>query len=167
MPQTGSLSFQCTLNVEDLAAAIKHETRRSWLHRLLIGWFILLTIALGVNAFLTNEIGSLVGAMPPLVILGWLLGGASIQARSQFKNHKHIGEPGVYEFDTEGFRISRPSLEVKSPWSAVARVVECKEHYLVYTSPNCFHVVPRRFLPDEQRWRDLVATGLGRPVERA
>jgi hypothetical protein len=166
MQQSGSMSFQCTLDVADLAAGIRHATRRSLLHRLLIGWFVLLTIALGVNAALTHEVGSFLGAIPPIVIVGWLLGGAGIQARSQFKNHKYIGEPGIYEFDTEGFRISRPSLEVKSPWTAVAHVVECKEHYLIYTSKNCFHVVPRRFLPDEQLWRELVAIGLGRPIER-
>lgn len=161
-----SVTFQGTLAPADLATAIGRATRRSWLHRLLTGWFLLLAIAIAANATWSGQTGSWAGIIVPLAFVGWLLGGAGIQARSQFRQHKHIGEPGTYEFDRAGFRISRPSLEVKVPWPAVSRVLESADQYLIYTSPNCFHVIPRCFLSDEQKWRELVAAGYGRSVEK-
>ncbi|MBY0507361.1 MAG: YcxB family protein [Bryobacteraceae bacterium] len=166
MHPASSVSFQGKLVAEDLATGIRQATRRSWLHRLLIGWFVFLAIAFAAVALISQQASSWVGLIVPILFLFWLLGGASIQARSQFKHHQHLSELGTYEFDTAGFQISRPSLELKLPWSAVLRIVEFKDQYLIYSSPNCFHVVPRRFLADEQKWRELVSLSSGKPIEK-
>lgn len=161
-----SVTFPGTLVAGDLASAIRRANFKSWTHRLLIIWMFFLLAALTGGALQSGTPGTWAGLMVPVAMLGWLLGGSSIQARSQFRQNRHLGEPGTYEFDSSGVRISRPSLEIKLPWSALVRIVECKDQYLLYTTPKCFLIVPRRFFPDEERWREVVAAGFGRAIER-
>lgn len=74
----------------------------------------------------------------------------------------HMKEEGVYEFTEDGFRISRPSLEITQPWKSVHSVVELKNEFLLFTNPGCFHAVPKRFIPPELAapWRDFVSARL-------
>lgn len=107
----------------------------------------------------------------PIGMMGLVFWGPVLQLRSNTKSHKHMSEEGNYEFGASGFRIERPSLTVAFSWSAVVKVVELKSQFLLFTTPTCFHVVPKRFLTpqSEPDFRELMGTCLaqaGLKIER-
>lgn len=167
MQQYGSMSFQGTLAFDDLTATTRLALRKHWFRRLFIWGFIGMAVFVVSQALWVGENARLTQLIYPVLMLGMLFGSEWNQVRLQFKQNSHFKELGTYEFDAEGLRISWPSLEVKRPRSAVVRASAGKDHYLIYVTPIQFHVVPRRFLTDEVKWRSIVERGLGRPIEKA
>ncbi|MFN7925274.1 MAG: YcxB family protein [Bryobacteraceae bacterium] len=135
----------------------------------MVGFLVLLGVSFLVD---TINFGFRSGAgLIPLVMLpAFLFGQPWLMARAQINAAAHMKEIGLYEFTLDGFKISRPSVEVAQPWKSLYGAVELKDSFLLFISRQCFHTVPKRFIPADTlpAWREFVMARLaesGKKIE--
>jgi hypothetical protein len=89
-----------------------------------------------------------------------------LSARSQFAKNPVLREPRRVEFSDAGVKTDSGIASSQVSWKAFLRYVESIDTFLLYTSPACFVIVPKRVLQTEQvsELRRLLQTHVGRDV---
>ena len=170
------LNFQFTL--DDYRNAFRAHYRkgasayRRWMRRLVLAIGILLLLT-GVLMVITRQ-GPLSAAIPPLILGAawtWIGMGKTylLSARSQFATNPALRGPRRVEFSDDGVNTDAGIASSQVRWKAFLRHVESKDTFLLYTSPACFVVVPKRVLQPEQvdELRRLLQTHVGKDVAAA
>ncbi len=159
------LEVQGTLKKSDLLPAARYVTWKRSASMKLMFALGCLTVLIGIGALAVGQRGSaavllLLGAL----YLAYLFLSPALTIRRQMKSSPHLSQVGRYEFGTDEFRISRPSLNVSMPWSNVHSVVELRDVFAIFTTRMCFFAVPKRFFDAAQldAFRRLIQSTPGR-----
>jgi len=88
------------------------------------------------------------------------------QARTQFAKYPPAQRSRTLLVDAMGVHWRWPGRAVDTPWNNVFRSLEAKNHFLLYTSPGSFNIVPKRALTPEELsdFRSLLAQHLAETV---
>ena len=93
-------------------------------------------------------------ATPPFVIaILWILvlwGGPWWAARVQYTKQPSAQGPRTMTLDDSGVHLRWETGESKLEWRVFMRWVESKDQFLLYSSPKCFNMLPKRALTPEQ-----------------
>ncbi len=167
------LNFQFTL--DDYRNAVRTHYRkgasayRRWMLRLVLAIGVLLLLA-GVLMVITRQ-SRLSAALPPLFLgAAWIWIGMGkiyqLSARSQFVKNPALRVPRRVEFNDDGVTTDAGIASSQASWKAYLRYVESKDTFLLYTSPACFAIIPKRVLQPEQvnDLRRLLQTHVGKDV---
>ncbi len=89
-----------------------------------------------------------------------------LSARSQFAKSPAVRDPRRIEFNDDGVTTDAGIASSQVSWKAYLRYVESKDTFLLYTSPACFIIIPKRVLQPEQvtELRELIQTHIGMDV---
>jgi YcxB-like protein len=168
-----TLHFQFTL--DDYRNAFRAHFRKGasaltrWTLRvgLVIGVFFFLA---GVLLFVTGQRALSVVLVPFLLgaLWTWIGTGQTYQlsARSQFAKNPMLREPRTIELNEDGVNTDAGIASSQMSWQAYLRYVESKDTFLLYTSPACFVIIPKRILQPEQmsELRQLMHAHIGKDV---
>jgi len=126
---------------------------RRWMLKLVLAIGVLLLLA-GILVVITRQ-GPMTAALPPLLLgVAWTWIGTGkmylLSAKSQFAKSPVLREPRRVEFSDEGVKTDAGIASSQVSWKSFLRYVESTETFLLYTSPACFVIVPKRVLQAEQ-----------------
>lgn len=62
----------------------------------------------------------------------------------------------VVDLDTEGLDGGDKELRFRYAWGVVTRLVETPAHLFVFVSPREAMIIPRRAIPNDDQWRNLI-----------
>jgi hypothetical protein len=137
---------------------------------LVIGALFLLA---GILLVITGQRALNVVLVPILIGAFWIWLGTGkifmLSARSRFAKNPTLREPSRVEFNDDGGKSDAGFACSQAEWKAYLRYVESKDTFLIYTSPACFVIVPKRVLQPEQvdELRQLFQTHIGKDVALA
>lgn len=167
------VNFQFTL--DDYRNAFRAHYRKGasaftrWMLKLVLVIGVLL-ILIGILFVITGQ-RALNVALPPFVLGAfwvWIGMGKTylLSARSQFAKSPALREPRRIEFNDDGVKTDSGIASSQAEWKAYLRYVESKDTFLIYTSPACFAIVPKRVLQPEQvdELRRLFQSHIGKDV---
>jgi hypothetical protein len=167
------VNFQFTL--DDYRNAFRAHYRKGasaykrWMLRLVLVIGVLLLLA-SILMVITRQ-GTLNAALPPFLLgAAWTWIGMGkiylLSARSQFAKNPALRGPRRIEFNDDGVKTDSGIASSQVSWKAFLRYVESTDTFLLYTSPACFVVVPKRVLQAEQvnELRRLFQTHIGKDV---
>jgi hypothetical protein len=156
-----------------LDSLIAHRNRsalRKWSFRLLMS-IVFLFLGISLIAFAVRPNNQVLSNFVPLLVLGafW----ASLfwiapwwAARKQFSNQPGAQGPKTILLDPVGvhWRWNGGSADVE--WKNYIRILEGKSQFLLYSSPVCFNVIPKRAFTAEQlsELRALLAESFKHPI---
>jgi hypothetical protein len=167
------VNFQFTL--DDYRNAFRAHYRkgasayRRWMLRLVLVIGVLLLLA-GVLMVITRQSPLSAALTPFLLGAAWTWIGMGkiylLSARSQFAKSPALREPRRIEFNGEGVKTDAGIASSQASWKAFLRYVESTDTFLLYTSPACFAIVPKRVLQPAQvnELRRLFQTHIGKDV---
>jgi YcxB-like protein len=136
-------------------AFFTHRNRNpamKWTRRIILGLVTGFMVFLLFGAILAHNLKNLAPLF--LLIIGWLaiVSGALTwwSARRQFLKQPGAHGPRTLTLDDLGmhWRWNGGSGDVE--WRNYVRWVEGKNHFLFYTSPACFNILPKRGLEEQQ-----------------
>ena len=168
-----TVDFQFTL--DDYRKAFRAHYRKGasafirWMLRLCLVAGILFLL-IGVLFVLTGQRALNVVLTPFILGAIWLWIGAGVpyqlSARKQFARNPILREQRRVEFSDDGVKTDAGIASSQLSWKAYLRYVESKDSFLLYTSPACFVIVPKRVLQPEQvnELRQLLQTNVGKAV---
>jgi hypothetical protein len=148
-----TIQFQFTLDDYRQAFLAHYKKGASiftrWMLKFCLGIGVLLLLV-GV-LFLVTRQWALNVLLPPLLIGGfWIwfgMGGTyRLSAKTQFAKNPVLREPRRVEFSPEGVKTDAGIASSQQSWKAYLRYVESRDTFLLYTSPGCFNIVPKRVL---------------------
>ena len=124
-------------------------------------WMLIVVLVVGVLLLLLSVLFIITGqralnvVLPPLFLGAfwtWIGMGKTYQlsARSQCAKSPALREPRRIEFNDDGVKTDSGIASSQVSWKAILRYVESSETFLLYTSPACFAIVPKRVLQPEQ-----------------
>ena len=136
-----------------------HITGRA--HRHFTRWMLRVVLVVGVLFLLLSVLFVITGQRALNVVLPPLLFGAFwtwvgmgktylLSAKSQFAKNPVLREPRRVEFSNDGVKTDAGIASSQVSWKAFLRYVESTDTFLLYTSPACFAIVPKRVLQPEQ-----------------
>jgi len=171
-----TLQFQFTL--EDYRNAFQAHLKKGasfWTRMMLklctVGGTIMLLI---VILFLVTGQRSANVFLPPLLVGAlwvWLgMGGTyMVSARNQFAKNPALREPRRLEIDDAGIKTDAGIASSQTSWKAYLRFVESKDAFLLYTSPACFNIIPKRVLQPQQvdELREVLNRNVGKQAVAA
>lgn len=168
-----TLHFQFTLDDYRNAFRAHYQKGASKLTR----WTMKLLLVVGVIFFLFGILLFLSGQRAPNVVLFpfligafwiWIGSGRAyiFSAKKQFAKAPALREPRTIELNDEGMTTDAGVASSKTSWKAYVRFVESKDSFLLYTSPACFNIIPKRVLQPEQvtELRQLLQAHVGKDV---
>jgi hypothetical protein len=146
------------LEKKDFYESFRAHRHRLFVVTLLLGvmkLFVVVALVGSLVAFFFLPSDLLIRAYLPLVILAVFWMGVIWvapwwMARSQFSKQPSIHGPATINVDQLGvhWRWSGRSSEIE--WKGIDHVLEGKKHFLFYSSPCNFSVLPKRALTTEQ-----------------
>ncbi|HEU4416527.1 MAG TPA: YcxB family protein, partial [Candidatus Angelobacter sp.] len=151
------VNFQFTL--DDYRNAFRAHYRKG--ASVFTRWMLKLALVIGVLFLLLSVLFVITGqralnvVLPPLFLGAfwtWIGMGMTYQlsARNQFAKSPALREPRRVEFNDEGVKTDAGMASSQVSWKAILRYVESADTFLLYTSPACFAIVPKRGLQAEQ-----------------
>jgi hypothetical protein len=147
-------------------ALIAHRNRsvfKKWSFRLAVS-IVSFLVGVGLLQLALNPKTETLSTFGPLFVFAvmWvalLWASPWLSARKQFSKQPGAQGPRTLLLDGSGvhWRWNGGSADVE--WKNFIRFVECKTEFLLYTSPACFNMVPKRVLTPDQisELRDLFA----------
>ena len=165
------LDFQFTL--DDYRKAFTAHRKKG--ASLFMRWFLKLCVVGGIILLLGALLFVLTGqralnvVLPPFLIGAlwiWIGMGGSYQlsARIQFSKNPVLREPRRLEITDEGVKTDAGIASSQMSWKAYLRFVEGKDSFLLYTSPVCFVIIPKRVLQPAQvdELRQILKMNIGK-----
>ena len=152
-----TIDFQFTL--DDYRDAFRAHFRKgaSSFSRLLLKAAIVggcLLIGMGVFLVAMGERRPNVWLVPALLGAVWLwigIGGTYKRAaKAQFEKNPALRQPRRVEFSSQGIKTDAGVASSDVSWKAYLRYVESDKVFLLYTSPGCFAIIPKRVLQPGQ-----------------
>lgn len=152
-----TIDFQFTL--DDYRNAFRTHFRTgasAWMR-----WMLRFCLVVGVVFLLIGILFVVTGqralnvALPPFVFGAfwvWIGAGGSyrLSAKNQFSRSPMLREPRRMEFSENGIKTDAGLASSEVSWKAFIRYVESKDSFLLYTSPACFNIIPKRALQPGQ-----------------
>jgi hypothetical protein len=141
---------------------------RKWFLRLIV-FFVLALLAFGMLGAVMRPYAQAWSNLIPLSIFAalWVVllwASPWLSARKQFSKQPGAQGPRTLSVDSAGvhWRWSGGSSDVE--WKNYIRYLEGKSVFLIYTSPVCFNMVPKRALTPDQmaEFRALLAQNISR-----
>lgn len=166
-----TIHFQFTL--DDYRKAFRAHLRKGasastrWALKLFLVIGVILLLA-GILLLVTGQRALNVVLVPFLLGAFWIwygLGAAyQLSAKKQFVKSPALREPRSVEFSDSGVKTDAGVASSQVSWQAYIRYVESKDTFLIYTSPACFVIIPKRVLQPEQitELRRLLQTHIGK-----
>lgn len=167
------LHFQFTLDDYRNAFRAHYKKGASALTR----WMMKLLLVVGVIFFLLGILLLWDGQRAPNVVffpfligVVWIWFGLGqtymLSAKKQFVKAPALREPRTIELNDEGVTTDAGIASSQVSWKAYLRFVESKDNFLLYSSPACFNIVPKRVLQPEQvnELRQLLQAHVGKDV---
>jgi hypothetical protein len=167
------LNFQFTLG--DYRNAFRAHYRKG--ASAFTRWMLIVVLGIGVLFLLLSVLFVITGqralnvVLPPFLLGAfwtWIGMGKTYQlsARNQFAKNPVLREPRRVEFNDDGVKTDAGIASSQVSWKAFLRYVETADTFLIYTSPACFVIVPKRVLQSEQvnELRQLFQTQIGKDV---
>jgi hypothetical protein len=111
---------------------------------------VFLPLSFFMGARPDNSVWTYLRVIFPFVIVAFLLGGAYFGARRQMATNKQVSEVTHYTFSEDGIGMTTPSSSSQTGWANVYQVYQTGHAFLLFTSANMVHVVPKRFFRDYQ-----------------
>lgn len=148
---------------------VAHRERTAilkWSYRLLCGFLFLLP-GVGLVVFATDPHSKLATAIPLFVLAAiWAMliwAAPWWSARSQYLQQPRAQGPRTMTLDGSGVHWQWKGGQADVQWTNFIRFLESKSVFLLYTSPACFNIVPKRaFAPEETKsFRDLLQEKVG------
>lgn len=143
-------------------------------------WMLRLALVIGVLFLLVSVLFVITGQRALNVVLTPFLLGAfwtwlgtgkiyQLSARNQFTKNPALREPRRVEFSDDGVKTDAGIASSQVSWKAYVCYVESADTFLIYTSPACFVIVPKRVLQSEQmnELRRLLQSHVGKNVSVA
>jgi YcxB-like protein len=140
-------------------------------------WMLKFALVVGVVSLLVGVLFVITGqralnvALPPFIFGAfwtWVGTGKIYQlfGRNQFAKSPALHEPRCIEFNDDGVKTDAGIVSSQVSWKAFLRYIESRDTFLLYTSPGCFAIVPKRVLQPEQvnDLRRLLQTHVGKDV---
>jgi hypothetical protein len=140
-------------------------------------WMLKFALVVGVVSLLVGVLFVITGqralnvALPPFIFGAlwiWIGTGKIYQlfGRNQFAKSPAMREPRRIEFSNDGVKTDAGIASSQVTWKAFLRYIESRDTFLLYTSPGCFAIVPKRVLQPEQvnDLRRLLQTHVGKDV---
>lgn len=166
-----TIEFQFTL--DDYRKAFRAHIKKGasgftrWLMRFSLagGVFFLL---MGILFLLTGQRAPKVMLPPLLIGAFWIwigMGGTYwLAAKRQFAKNPSLRQPRRVEINDAGVQIDAGVSSSSQTWQAYVSYVESKDSFLLYTSPACFNIIPKRILQPEQvnELRETLKSNIGR-----
>jgi hypothetical protein len=154
---------------------IAHRNRGAlskWAFRLL-GAFAILFFGLGLLAvmirhnsqpwtdFATWNVLAILWAGVVWILPWW-------NARNQFLKQPKAKGTRTMVMDDDGIRLQWSGGSAETEWANYVRWLECDTEFLLYTSPACFNILPKRALLPEQasEIRTRLAQNISRPPSK-
>jgi hypothetical protein len=156
------VTFSFTTSLAEQSKAARLVYRLSWGWRIAMVIFTALPLALaGVLAVVGGTIGSIVplvfGAIASAAFWNYRIPSTAIRAAR--KGLPQPDGPFTWVVDESGCRWDGPNGSMTLRWSAIVKVRETADFFLLFVSANAAHFLPRRAVPaaDLPRLRDLFA----------
>jgi hypothetical protein len=132
---------------------IAHRDRsaiRKWAMRVFYFTFLIL-IGLGVIAGIVSQKEPILSnlLLSALVIGFWAFfywGSPWMSARNQYLKQPNAHGPRTVLLNENGMRWVWKGGDSNVSWDSYIRFLESKGHFLLYTSPACFNILPKRVL---------------------
>ena len=146
------------LTQEDFLQSYLAHRRRNplskWFFRLVLSAVFALAV-LAILPFLTRTIHpSAFNIGEAIALWGWwafiVWGLPRWFARQQFQKQPKAHGTRELVADTDGMHLAWNGGSANMSWTNLVRYIETKDQFLVYTSPTCFNIVPKRALSPEQ-----------------
>jgi YcxB-like protein len=152
-----TIDFQFT--PDDYRDAFKTHYRKGasvftrWTLRLLVVVGVIFLL-MGILLFATGQRAINIWLVPSLIGAFWIwvgMGGSyQRSAKKQFAKNPTLREPRRIEFTNDGVKTDAGIASSQMSWKAYLRFVESKDAFLLYSSPACFNIVPKRVLQPAQ-----------------
>ena len=145
------LLVQGSLTESDLLSAARYTAwKRSTGMKIMLALACLMML-IGIATIAMGQAGN---AVVPLLLGGfytaYFFASPKVSIKKQMRTSAHLSQEGRYEFASDHFSISRPSLNVSMPWSDIHSVVELPDVFAILTTEMCFFAVPKRFFDSGQ-----------------
>jgi hypothetical protein len=135
-------------------------------------WFGAFLLLIGIVFVITGQ--RTINVLWPPFLLGalwiWLGMGGSYRfsARNQFTKNPSLRQPRRVDFNQDGLKTDAGVASSQHSWKAYVRCVESNACFLLYTSPACFNIIPKRALQPEQlsELRQLLQANIGKELGR-
>jgi YcxB-like protein len=148
-----TIEFQFTL--DDYRNAFRGHYRKG--ASAVMRWTLRLCLVVGILFLLVGILFVITGqrapnvATPPFLFGAfwtWMgLGGTyQFSAKRQFAKNPALRQPRRIELSDDGVKTDAGITSSQASWQAYLRYVEAKECFLLYTSPACFSIIPKRVL---------------------
>ena len=151
------IQFQFTLADYRNAHRTHYKKGASLLTRLMMKMLLVIGVVFlltGVLLFASGQRAPNVVLMPFLLGALWIWVGLGmtyqLAAKKQFNKNPSLREPRRVEFTDAGMTTDAGVASSQQSWKAYLRFVESKDNFLLYSSPACFNIVPKRVLQPEQ-----------------
>jgi hypothetical protein len=136
---------------------IAHRNRTAlnkWSYRL-FGFFAVFLVCVGLLGLVMRPGAQALVDLARLSVLAflwialtWVLPWWS--AKNQFSRQPRAKGVKTMMLDAAGIRWRWDGGSAEIEWKDFIRWVECNTEFLIYSSPACFNIVPKRALPDEK-----------------
>ncbi len=150
-------------------ALIAHRNKvtfKKWSLRL-FGTIMLLVLAFAIFGVLTDHTGKAFSNFAPLfvVIMMWALllyFWPKLAARTQFRKQPAVQGMRTVSIGASGIQSNWNDGSANVEWKNYVRLVESPTEFLLYTSPGCFGILPKRAFSVEQanEFRALAAANI-------
>jgi hypothetical protein len=158
LTQCDVMKISYELRQEDfLEAMIAHRNRKKlvkWARRILIAMGGVLMAAVLLSLLIKPSTEGLIADMPFFLVVGfwivilWALPRWS--ARKQFSGQPSVQGPRVLSIEKTGMHWIWNGGSADAEWRNFVRSVESENLILLYTSPACFNILPKRVLTEEE-----------------
>ena len=159
------LSVQGSLTESDLLSVARYTVWNRSIGMKIMLALACLMILIGIATIAMGQAGN---AVVPLLLGGfysaYFFVSPKLSVKKQMRASAHVSQEGRYEFGTDHFSISRPSLNVSMPWSDMHSVIELPDVFAIFTTKMCFFAVPKRFFDPGQltAFRALIQSTSGK-----
>jgi hypothetical protein len=165
-----TIHFQFTL--EDYQDAFRAHLRKGasasvrWMLKIItVAGFLL--IAMGIVMLATGQRNLSTWLTPGVLGCLWVWIGTGRNyrrvAKSQFTKNPALRQPRTVEITSDGIKTDAGIASGDTRWAAYLNFVESDKVFLLYTSPGCFVIIPKRVLQTSQtdELREILQTHIG------
>lgn len=165
------LDYQFTL--DDYHNAFKAHMKKG--ASALSRWTMRLGLVVGAVMLLGGIANLINGQRAPSVVLPpfffaavWFLIGMGgfywLSAKRQFTRNPALRQPRRVEIGEDGVKTDAGVASSQMSWKAYLRFIESKDTFLLYTSPACFVIIPKRVLQPSQvdELREILKRNVGK-----
>jgi YcxB-like protein len=137
------VSLTIKLGIEDYARASRYIFYRQPIGKMFTGFGIFLSmISLLLISDFTPTALLLYYSLSSIYLIIGLPVQTYLLAKKKYSRDSKIGETTQYDFDKEGFQLTKESLQSKWTWAQIRGVSEGKDWILIWENKQVAHAIP-------------------------